>query len=115
MQPASAKRKQKKRHSYVEKRAATAAEAEPEPEDVGLAVEKDSSDPRADFRESMVQMVVETGLCSWDDLRCMLRRLLALNSPRHHAAILTAFAELCAQLASPPPPAAAASSYHYNL
>ncbi|XP_047087525.1 transcription repressor OFP8-like [Lolium rigidum] len=116
MQPAaSANRKQKNRCGYVEKRAATAAEAEPEPEDVGLAVEKDSSDPRADFRESMVQMVVETGLCSWDDLRCMLRRLLALNSPRHHAAILTAFAELCAQLASPPPPAAAASSYHYNL
>ncbi|CAM0874529.1 unnamed protein product [Alopecurus aequalis] len=109
-QPASAK-KQKKRY-HVEQKAAV---AEAEPEDVGLAVEKDSSDPRADFRESMVQMVVETGLCSWDDLRCMLRRLLALNSPRHHAAILTAFAELCAQLASPPPPAAAASSYHYQL
>lgn len=94
-----------------------AAMAEAEEEDVGLAVEKDSSDPRADFRESMVQMVVETGLCSWDDLRCMLRRLLALNSPRHHAAILTAFAELCAQLASPPPPPPppAASSYHYQL
>ena len=109
-QPASAKKKQKKRY-YVEKKAAATAEAEQE-EDVGLAVEKDSSDPRADFRESMVQMVVETGLCSWDDLRSMLRRLLALNSPRHHAAILTAFAELCAQLASPPPPA---SSYHYQL
>ncbi|KAM0835606.1 hypothetical protein ACQ4PT_062827 [Festuca glaucescens] len=111
---ASAKRKQKKRYSDAEKRVATTAEAA-EPGDVGLAVEKDSSDPRADFRESMVQMVVETGLCSWDDLRCMLRRLLALNSPRHHAAILTAFAELCAQLASSPPPATAASSYHYHL
>ncbi|XP_020160698.1 uncharacterized protein [Aegilops tauschii subsp. strangulata] len=109
-QPASMKKKQKKRY-YVENKTAM-AEAGPE-EDVGLAVEKDSSDPRADFRESMVQMVVETGLCSWDDLRSMLRRLLALNSPRHHAAILTAFAELCAQLASPPPPAT--SSYHYQL
>jgi uncharacterized protein (TIGR01568 family) len=111
-QPASSKRKQKKKQYYVEK---NPAEAEEQEEGVGLAVEKDSSDPRADFRESMVQMVVETGLCSWDDLRCMLRRLLALNSPRHHAAILTAFAELCAQLASPPPPAQAASSYHYHL
>ena len=109
-QPASMKKKQKKRY-YAENKAAM-AEAGPE-EDVGLAVEKDSSDPRADFRESMVQMVMETGLCSWNDLRSMLRRLLALNSPRHHAAILTAFAELCAQLASPPPPAA--SSYHYQL
>uniref|UniRef100_A0A0E0MCM8 Transcription repressor n=1 Tax=Oryza punctata TaxID=4537 RepID=A0A0E0MCM8_ORYPU len=49
---------------------------------VGVAVEKESSDPRADFRESMVQMVVEMGLCHWDDLRTMLRRLLALNRPR---------------------------------
>lgn len=70
---------------------------------VGVAVEKESSDPRADFRESMVQMVVEMGLCHWDDLRSMLRRLLALNAPAHHAAILTAFAEVCAQLAAPSP------------
>jgi uncharacterized protein (TIGR01568 family) len=47
----------------------------------------------------MVQMVLEMGLCDWDGLRGMLRRLLALNAPRHHAAILTAFAEVCAQLA----------------
>lgn len=52
-------------------------------EEEGVAVEKESSDPRGDFRESMTQMVVETGLCGWDDLRCMLRRLLALNAPRH--------------------------------
>jgi len=77
---------------------------------VGVAVEKESSDPRADFRDSMVQMVVEMGLCDWDGLRGMLRRLLALNAPRHHAAILTAFAEVCTQLAGPaaaaagPPP-----------
>ncbi|KAE8769683.1 hypothetical protein D1007_58690 [Hordeum vulgare] len=86
-----------------------AAAEEEDGEDVGVAVEKESSDPRADFRDSMVQMVVEMGLCDWDGLRCMLRRLLALNAPRHHAAILAAFAEVCAQLASeppaPPPPA----------
>jgi len=113
-QPATVKKKKQNKRYYAEQQAATAGAAA-EQEDVGLAVEKDSSDPRADFRESMVQMVVETGLCSWDDLRCMLRRLLALNSPRHHAAILTAFAELCAQLASPPPPPPAGSSYHYQL
>ncbi|XP_062182746.1 transcription repressor OFP8-like [Phragmites australis] len=71
-------------------------------EGVGVAVEKESSDPRADFRESMVQMVVEMGLCDWDGLRCILRRLLALNAPRHHAAILTAFAEVCVQIVSSP-------------
>ncbi|KAF6997471.1 hypothetical protein CFC21_013689 [Triticum aestivum] len=87
-----------------EKMAAAAEE-----EEVGVAVEKESSDPRADFRDSMVRMVVEMGLCDSDGLRSMLRRLLALNAPRHHAAILAAFAEVCAQLASespaPPPPA----------
>ncbi|CAM0950073.1 unnamed protein product [Alopecurus aequalis] len=83
-----------------------------EDDDVGVAVEKESSDPRADFRDSMVQMVVEMGLCDWDGLRCMLRRLLALNAPRHHAAILAAFAEVCAQLASEPPPQPPA--YHYD-
>jgi len=66
---------------------------------VGVAVEKESADPHADFRDSMVAMVVEMGLCDWDGLRGMLRRLLALNAPRHHAAILTAFAEVCTQLA----------------
>ncbi|NP_001159231.1 uncharacterized LOC100285077 [Zea mays] len=78
---------------------------------VGVAVEKESSDPRADFRDSMVQMVLETGLCDWDGLRGMLRRLLALNAPRHHAAILTAFAEVCAQLAAAPPPPAPSCQY----
>ncbi|KAF6991821.1 hypothetical protein CFC21_008870 [Triticum aestivum] len=88
-----------------------AAAGEEEEEDVGVAVEKESSDPRADFRDSMVRMVVEMGLGDWDGLRSMLRRLLALNAPRHHAAILAAFAEVCAQLAGPsespasPPPA----------
>jgi uncharacterized protein (TIGR01568 family) len=83
-----------------------------EEDGVGVAVEKESSDPRADFRESMVQMVVEMGLCGWDDLRCMLRRLLALNAPRHHAAILAAFAEVCAQLTAPPPPPPPHPAYH---
>lgn len=93
---------------------AAAADEEEEEEDVGVAVEKESSDPRADFRDSMVQMVVEMGLCDWDGLRCMLRRLLALNAPRHHAAILAAFAEVCAQLASePPPPPPPAYQYDY--
>ncbi|OEL13241.1 hypothetical protein BAE44_0025741 [Dichanthelium oligosanthes] len=74
---------------------------------VGVAVEKESCDPRADFRDSMVQMVVEMGLCDWDGLRGMLRRLLALNAPRHHTAILTAFAEVCTQLAGAAAAAAA--------
>ncbi|XP_062204540.1 transcription repressor OFP8-like [Phragmites australis] len=97
---AARKRKCKKKKKRYDNMGAAAADAEEE--DVGVAVEKESSDPRADFRESMVQMVVEMGLCGWDDLRWMLRRLLDLNAPRHHAAILAAFAEVCAQLTAPP-------------
>ncbi|CAN6344467.1 unnamed protein product [Urochloa humidicola] len=108
----------RRKKRYEKMGAAAAAAARQEEDDVGVAVEKESSDPRADFRESMVQMVVEMGLCGWDDLRCMLRRLLALNAPRHHAAILAAFAEVCAQLTAPPPPAAYpayhAYDYHYH-
>lgn len=92
--PAAAGKKKKKKEKRGEK-----AEAEADGLGLGVAVEKESSDPRADFRDSMVQMVLEMGLCDWDGLRGMLRRLLALNAPRHHAAILTAFAEVCAQLA----------------
>ncbi|CAL4896823.1 unnamed protein product [Urochloa decumbens] len=119
---ASTRRRQQqgRRKKRYEKMGAAAAGRQEVEEDVGVAVEKESSDPRADFRESMVQMVVEMGLCGWDDLRCMLRRLLALNAPRHHAAILAAFAEVCAQLTAPPPPPPAAYpayhayDYHYH-
>lgn len=100
---AKAQQATKKKKKEKEKRG---EKAEAEADGLGVAVEKESSDPRADFRDSMVQMVLETGLCDWDGLRGMLRRLLALNAPRHHAAILTAFAEVCAQLAG----AAAASA-----
>ncbi|XP_062196965.1 transcription repressor OFP8-like [Phragmites australis] len=101
--PSAAKKELSKKKPGTKKRyEKLAAAAE---EGVGVAVEKESSDPRADFRDSMVQMVVEMGLCDWDGLRCMLRRLLALNAPRHHAAILTAFAEVCTQLAAAAPAA----------
>lgn len=100
---AKAQQATKKKKKEKEKRG---EKAEAEADGLGVAVEKESSDPRADFRDSMVQMVLEMGLCDWDGLRGMLRRLLALNAPRHHAAILTAFAEVCAQLAG----AAAASA-----
>jgi uncharacterized protein (TIGR01568 family) len=104
----------KKKKRAAEKTVAEAADG------VGVAVEKESSDPRADFRDSMVQMVVEMGLCDWDGLRGMLRRLLALNAPRHHAAILTAFAEVCTQIAgaaaaaAPPTQPSPPASYQYR-
>ncbi|CAM0152643.1 unnamed protein product [Urochloa decumbens] len=119
--PAAGKKQQVK--GKKKKKRATAGQ-EGQEGGVGVAVEKESSDPRADFRESMVQMVVEMGLCDWDGLRGMLRRLLALNAPRHHAAILTAFAEVCTQLAgaaaaatappSPPSYQPSPPAYHHQ-
>ncbi|PUZ77053.1 hypothetical protein GQ55_1G340100 [Panicum hallii var. hallii] len=59
-----------------------------------VAVVKQSDDPLADFRRSMLQMIVENGIVSGEDLREMLRRFLTLNAPHHHDAILRAFAEI---------------------
>jgi len=59
-----------------------------------VAVVKQSDDPLADFRRSMLQMIVENGIVAGEDLREMLRRFLTLNAPHHHDAILRAFTEV---------------------
>ncbi|XP_062186947.1 transcription repressor OFP8-like [Phragmites australis] len=73
-------------------------------ESVPVAV--DSAEPYEDFRESMVQMVVEKEIYAWDDLNDLLHQFLSLNSPRHHPLILHAFADLWTRngLFSPPSP-----------
>ncbi|CAL9040549.1 unnamed protein product [Musa banksii] len=67
-----------------------------------MAVVKESSDPYLDFRDSMLQMIVEMEIYAWEDLRDLLHRFLALNAPRHHHLILRAFAEILNGLFSPP-------------
>ncbi|OEL26241.1 hypothetical protein BAE44_0012739 [Dichanthelium oligosanthes] len=71
-----------------------------------VAVAVDSSEPYEDFRESMVQMVVEKEIYAWDDLNDLLHQFLSLNSPRHHPLILHAFADLWTRngLFCPPSP-----------
>ncbi|XP_020593775.1 transcription repressor OFP8-like [Phalaenopsis equestris] len=69
-----------------------------------VPVVKESSEPYADFRESMVQMIVENDLYAWDELNDLLHRFLSLNSPRHHNLILHAFADLWSGVFSPPSP-----------
>ncbi|MQM08102.1 hypothetical protein Taro_040953 [Colocasia esculenta] len=59
-----------------------------------VAVVKESDDPYVDFRESMLQMILEKEIYAWDDLRELLDRFLALNSPYHHDVIVRAFAEI---------------------
>ncbi|KAL0460013.1 UNVERIFIED_CONTAM: Transcription repressor OFP6 [Sesamum latifolium] len=78
-----------------------------------FAVVKDSDDPYQDFRQSMLQMIVEKQIYSSDDLQQLLHCFLQLNSPRHHEVILRAFMEIwnnvgipvtCSGTASPPLP-----------
>ncbi|KAI0497324.1 hypothetical protein KFK09_020547 [Dendrobium nobile] len=86
----------KRRNRGMEKPWSAAAESVP--------VVKETSEPYADFRESMVQMIVENDLYAWDDLNDLLHRFLSLNSPRHHNLILHAFADLWSGVFSPPSP-----------
>jgi uncharacterized protein (TIGR01568 family) len=59
-----------------------------------VAVVKESADPLADFRRSMLQMIVEKEIVGGPELRELLHRFLSLNSPCHHHLILRAFAEI---------------------
>ncbi|XP_008809838.2 transcription repressor OFP8-like [Phoenix dactylifera] len=67
-----------------------------------VAVVKESAEPYADFRESMVQMIVEKEIYAWEDLNDLLHSFLALNSPRHHHLILRAFTDLWSGVFSAP-------------
>ncbi|KAG6522675.1 transcription repressor OFP8-like [Zingiber officinale] len=80
-----------------------------------VAVVKETSEPYYEFKESMVQMIVEKEMYGWDDLNDLLHRFLSLNSPRHHHLILRAFADLWrGSVFSPPSPLAASPPPHYH-
>ena len=59
-----------------------------------VVVVKETVDPLGEFRRSMLHMIVEKEIMDDAELRALLRRFLALNSPRHHGMILRAFAEI---------------------
>ncbi|EEE64840.1 transcription repressor OFP8-like [Oryza sativa Japonica Group] len=59
-----------------------------------MAVVKRSHNPYADFRSSMVEMVVERRICGADAMGDLLMSYLSLNSRRHHPAILAAFEDV---------------------
>ncbi|CAL4952505.1 unnamed protein product [Urochloa decumbens] len=60
----------------------------------GFAVVKRSRDPYADFRSSMVEMMVGRQLFGAPDMERLLRSYLSLNAPRHHPVILQAFSDI---------------------
>ncbi|KAJ7959923.1 Transcription repressor like [Quillaja saponaria] len=60
----------------------------------GFAIVKSSVDPQRDFRESMVEMIVENNIRSSKDLEDLLACYLSLNSNIYHDLIVKAFEQI---------------------
>jgi len=60
----------------------------------GFAVVKSSFDPQSDFRESMVEMIVENNIRASKDLEDLLACYLSLNSSEYHDLIVKAFEQI---------------------
>ncbi|KAK1264484.1 hypothetical protein QJS04_geneDACA017037 [Acorus gramineus] len=60
----------------------------------GLAVVKASTDPQRDFRESMVEMIVENNIRASKDLEELLACYLSLNSDEYHDVIVNVFQQI---------------------
>ncbi|KAG2669838.1 hypothetical protein I3760_14G053300 [Carya illinoinensis] len=65
-----------------------------------VAVEKSSMDPEADFRDSMVEMIVENNIRASKDLEDLLACYLSLNSDEYHDLIVKAFEQIWFDMAS---------------
>ncbi|KAB2050605.1 hypothetical protein ES319_A13G257900v1 [Gossypium barbadense] len=59
-----------------------------------LAVVKSSLDPQRDFRDSMVEMIVENNIRSSKELEDLLACYLSLNSNQYHDLIIKAFEQI---------------------
>ncbi|XP_034221797.1 transcription repressor OFP8-like [Prunus dulcis] len=62
--------------------------------DDSIAVVKESNDPYQDFRQSMLQMIVEKQIYSKEDLQELLSCFLELNSASHHDVIIQVFTQI---------------------
>ncbi|KAB1201565.1 hypothetical protein CJ030_MR0G003160 [Morella rubra] len=60
---------------------------------VMVAMEKCSYDPREDFRESMVEMIMANRIQEPKDLRSLLNYYISMNSEDYHGMILEVFHE----------------------
>ncbi|EPS73962.1 hypothetical protein M569_00800, partial [Genlisea aurea] len=57
-------------------------------------VVKSSRDPRRDFRDSMVEMILENNLSESKEFEELLASYLALNSDEYHELIITVFKQI---------------------
>ncbi|KAJ7964309.1 transcription repressor OFP4-like [Quillaja saponaria] len=60
----------------------------------GFAIVKSSFDPQRDFRESMVEMILENNIRETKDLEDLLACYLSLNSKEYHDLIVKAFEQI---------------------
>lgn len=65
-----------------------------------LAVVKSSFDPQRDFRESMVEMIVENNMRESKDLEDLLACYLTLNSDEYHDLIIKVFKQIWFELSN---------------
>ncbi|KAI9128056.1 hypothetical protein K1719_001049 [Acacia pycnantha] len=65
---------------------------------VMVAMEKSSYDPKEDFRESMVEMIMANRLQDVKELRSLLNYYVSMNSQEYHSLILEVFHEVCTHL-----------------
>ncbi|KAL5081950.1 hypothetical protein RYX36_010371 [Vicia faba] len=63
-----------------------------------IAVEKASDDPYDDFRNSILQMILERKIYAEKDLEELLECFLQLNAKCHHQVIVEAFMEICEEI-----------------
>lgn len=63
-----------------------------------FAIVKCSYDPRRDFRESMVEMIIKNGICEPKDLQELVRCYISLNSDEYHPVILEVFEQIQSDL-----------------
>ncbi|KAK4748187.1 hypothetical protein SAY87_014773 [Trapa incisa] len=67
-----------------------------------MAVVKSSFDPKRDFRESMVEMIVEHNIKASKDLEELLACYLCLNTGEYHELIIEVFKQIWLDLAEAP-------------
>lgn len=59
-----------------------------------FAIVKSSLDPQSDFRESMMEMIVENNIRASKDLEDLLACYLSLNSDEYHDLIIKVFKQI---------------------
>ncbi|KAL6990719.1 hypothetical protein U1Q18_008838 [Sarracenia purpurea var. burkii] len=65
---------------------------------VMVAMEKSSYDPKEDFRESIVEMIMANRIYEPKDLRRLLNCYVSMNSEEYQGIILEVFHEVCTHL-----------------